>query len=144
MARAREVNAEEMLHQPPPIIESSDVDIEVVTKLDMDAVELEQFMNEPVLIRISESNDENATEYVQVAVNGRGLLLPRAQPLWVKRMYVERLARAKRTSIAQDMKRMDESLNVLTRKTGLDYPFSVLKDSDRGRAWLEGVMADSA
>lgn len=116
--------------------------IDPVEQIRADKLEHERFMQEPVTIYLSEASDDNATPAVEVSVNGRRVILPRGQNVTVKRMYVERLARAKRTAISQNLDpSLREEVNRVQRREILDYPFSVIHDSDRGREWLKNIMA---
>lgn len=143
MPRVRETVAGD--HVPPlsPVEIGMDVSIDPVERVRADKLEHERFMQEPVTIYISEAADDNATPAVEVSVNGRRVILPRGQNVTVKRMYVERLARAKRTAISQNLDpSLREEVNRVSRRTILDYPFSVTQDTDKGREWLKRVMAE--
>lgn len=142
MPRQRAIHADEHLRQPPPFIPGEADPIEVVSVVDTSKAELEAFMNEIVTVVVADTSDENAPPFAEVSVNGRRVFIPRGVPTPVKRMYVERLARAKRTAISQNLDpRLGESMNQLHRRTALDYPFSVVEDTPQGRDWLKGVLA---
>jgi len=151
------VAAEDHVRQSPPVdLDNREAsEIEVVPQIRTPEVELEAFMNEVVTIVIAETTDDNATPKVEVAVNGRRLFIPRGVPTNVghdefgrqfplKRMYVERLARARKTTYRQDLDpRLGEGVNKLQRHSALDYPFSVLEDTEKGREWLKRVLAEA-
>ncbi|SDZ53262.1 MULTISPECIES: hypothetical protein [Delftia] len=121
-------------------------DVEVVDKpLPEGALELEAFMNEPVTVMVYESTDENDMDMVLVGVNGVSQYFRRGTPQTVKRKFVERLARAKRTDFDQKIDaRMGEAMNNLRQRHGLRYPFTVVEDRNpRGGAWLKGVLAET-
>jgi len=113
----------------------------VVTGTEM---ELTAFMYEPVTIMIHDSNDENDVDTFQVSVNGVRQFFQRGLPQTVKRYYVERLARAKRTSYAQNLDdRLGESMNSLKPHHSLKYPFSVIEDKNpKGAGWLRNILAE--
>lgn len=146
MTKQREMVADDFIRQPLP---EGGGDLEVVPALKevelKKAAELEAFMNEPVTIEVSQSTDPNATPAVEVAVNGRRIFLPRGV-CTVKRMYVERLARAKRTGYSQNLDpRLGEGVNTLLRNTALDYPFTLVEDKNPlGREWLSRILAEAA
>lgn len=116
---------------------------QIATDVGMDTVSMEAFMNETLLIMVQSSGAENETPLVYVAVNGQSMLLPRDEPIRVKRKYVEVLARAKKTEFDQvlDM-RMGEEMNRLIAKNSLKYPFTVISDPNpRGVQWVQEVLA---
>lgn len=111
----------------------------------LEGAELEAFMSEPVKIVIAESAEENDPPMVQVGVNGVTQFIVRGMEQTVKRKYVERLARAKRTDYDQTIDdRLGEAMNRLRRRNALRFPFTVLEDRNpRGQAWLRGVLAEA-
>ena len=104
-------------------------------------------------VYVDESTDENATPMVEVSVNGRRIFIQRGietntgfddagRIVPIKRMYIERLARAKRTTLSQNLDPMlREGINKLHRRRALEYPFAVREDSPKGRAWLKDILA---
>jgi hypothetical protein len=111
-----------------------------------DWVETEAFMNERVLGMVQPSNDPNDADmdFVQVWINGVVQTFKRGMPQWVRRCYVERLARAKATFYSQRIdERLGESMNMLSPVKVLRYPFSVLQDKNpNGGAWLQEALAE--
>lgn len=109
-----------------------------------------KFLEEIVTINIAESTDANAPSMVFVSVNGEGAglngipWLPRGVSLKVKRKFVERLARAKRTSYgSKERINADGEREVYyPSRTALEYPFVVEQDTEKGRAWLRGILAE--
>lgn len=77
-------------------------------------------------------------------VNGRSQFFQRGTPQEVKRYFVERLARAKRTSYSQNLdERLGESMNNMQSRHALRYPFSVIEDKNpKGSAWLRQILAE--
>lgn len=121
-------------------------DVEVIDKpLPQDALQLEAFMHEPVTVIVYESTDDNDADLVQVGVNGVTQFFRRGVAQTVKRKFVERLARAKRTDFVQTLDdRLGEKMNFLRQRHGLKYPFSVIEDRNpSGPAWLKGVLAEA-
>lgn len=124
-----------------------DPEIEMVERnLDSALIETEAFMAEPVTIIVADSSDPNdADNLVQVSVNGRNQFFVRGQAQTVKRMYVERLARAKRTDYSQNLdERLGEQVfNTMRSRNSLRYPFTVLEDRNpRGGAWLKAILSE--
>lgn len=126
-------------------IGSGQKDLEVIDKVvPSESLSLEAFMHEPVCIVVHDSNDPNDVELVPVSVNGNQVFIQRNQPTTVKRCFVERLARAKRTSYTQDLDdRLGEAMNTMKPRHSLRYPFSVVEDKNpKGSAWLRGILAE--
>lgn len=125
----------------------TDQTIEPVVNLEMGkTVSEEVFMNELVEIIVAETTDENAPPHLLLNVNGVSMPLARGTPINVKRKYVEVLARCKETKYKQPTRDMSnpEAGNHLVGSTALTYPFEVVTDSDKGRAWLRAVRAEAA
>ena len=127
-------------------IGSGSVEIEEVERtLDSALLETEQFMNEMVTIMIAEtSDDDDADKLVQVSVNGRNQFFVRGNPQAVRRCYVERLARMKKTGFSQNLDTLDESkFNMMKARSVLRHPFTVIEDRNpRGSAWLRAVLSE--
>jgi hypothetical protein len=103
------------------------------------------FMEEPLLLVISESDNPNAENPVSIGVNGVMGYVKRGEATWVKRKYVERLARCKSDNFKQNLKERDpEKFNILRLTRGLRYPFTVLEDKNpRGRDWLIKILKEA-
>lgn len=138
LGKAGEFNIDEIGNGSP--------DIEIVDRvLTADKAETERFMNEMVTVMIHDSTDENDTELVQVSINGRNQFIRRGYPQQVRRCYVERLARAKKTSFNQNLdERLGEAgVNRLMSHHALKYPFSIVEDPNpKGAAWLRNLLAE--
>lgn len=110
-----------------------------------DTAKLAAFMEEPVLVVISDTEAQNAEQVIQLAVQGKNQFIFRGTPIWVKRKYLEVLARARPESITTQ-EFTDASGNRATRilKTmGLKYPFRVLEDKNPdGSRWLETILKE--
>jgi len=109
----------------------------------MEGVELEAFMNEPVMVTVLSGGKDNEMPYVPVRVNGTIQMFKRDTPIVVKRKYLERLARAKETGYNQTVDdRLGERMNMLHNHHSLRYPFQVNRDDNpRGAAWLRSILA---
>jgi hypothetical protein len=121
-----------------------DVD-EIEKVLDMSMADQLAFMEEPVTILVMSSGDTNEIPLVQVAVNGVTQFIKRDEPITVKRKYVERLARCKKTDFNQalDDSQGEQSFNVLTRRHSLRFPFSVIQDQNpKGAGWLKQILTE--
>ena len=120
-------------------------DIEVIDRvLPDDYAEIEKFMQEPVTIMIHESTDPNDVDLVEVGVNGRHQFFMRGNPQTVRRCYVERLARMKKTSFSQNLdERLGEHTNTMRPHHALRFPFSVIEDKNpKGSPWLRNLLAE--
>ena len=117
--------------------------IEKVTETDfVKAADLEAFMNEPVTIMVHESYEEGSLDVIVPNVNGMNQPILRGREQVVKRKYVEALARARTTIIRQagaDFNSPDEPIKT-HEKTVLTYPFTVIKDTPRGFAWIKAIQ----
>lgn len=150
MARGRINTENEYLGKESPFnineIGDGPLDIEVVDRvLTSDKAEQERFMNEIVTIMVHDSTDDNAEPLIPVGINGRMQYFARGVPQDVRRCYVERLARAKKTSYTQDLdERKGEAIyNTMRPHHALKYPFSVVNDPNPlGAAWLRNLLAE--
>lgn len=108
--------------------------------------EVEKFMAEKINVIVLESADDSDDEIVQTWVNGRVQRFLRGTPQWVRRCYVEALARAKRTTYRQvlDERLGTQAFNQMRPNHTMAYPFTVLEDPNpKGPAWLKGVLAEA-
>lgn len=105
-------------------------------------IETEAFMQEPVGILVHPTGEEGSLDIIMPSVNGVNQPIIRGREQTVKRKYVEALARSRTTQYVQEQLNFtDPSSLVMKGKTVLSYPFQVIKDTDKGRAWLKGVLA---
>lgn len=112
-------------------------------------LELERFMQEELEILVSEPQHPESGEswYVGLRVRDRAHYVFRGEPIKVRRMYVEVLARCRAASVsARGYKRADgEAINVVNKQTrALEYPFQVLHDPSgvKGHNWLRKILRD--
>ena len=120
-------------------------DVEVIDRpMKLDAFDNEKFMNEPVTVVVLGSGDENETDLVQVGVNGVTQFFRRDVAQVVKRKFVARLARSKRTDYRQTLDdRLGEAMNTMNPRHALKYPFTVIEDKNpKGAAWIKAVLAE--
>jgi hypothetical protein len=122
-----------------------DVDL-IDPVVSMDYAKMEAFMHEPVTVVVMGSGDDNDTDLVHMSVNGVSQFFRRDTAQTVKRMYVERLARCKKTDFSQKLDdRLGEAeFNTMGRRHSLRFPFQVLEDKNpKGAAWLKGILAQA-
>lgn len=133
------------IHQ---MVNGGGLEVEVVSGVSAsdDAMALEAFMNETVIILVHDAVSEESLRVVTPIVNGIMQPIMRGVPTPVKRKYVEALARAKETLYTQvttDPNRPD-SLDMMPR-TALAYPFAIERDDNpNGRAWLRNLLKQPA
>ena len=103
------------------------------------------FANEMVTVMVHESTDKNAHPFPEVIVNGRVQRFVRGNEQQVRRCFVEKLARLKKTTY-DNQKTKDvnnEDVYRYPSHTALEYPFVVIGDSERGKQWLKGILAEA-
>lgn len=105
----------------------------------------EAFMNEILTVELADTTDENAPPHISVSVNGTTMPLMRGVPTYVKRKYVEVLARCKESRYSQKSANpMEPDRIEMKTRTALAYPFNVIEDKNpAGRAWLVAVLAEA-
>lgn len=111
-----------------------------------DTAKLAAFMEQEVLIVISDTELPNAEQVIQLAVQGKNQFVFRSKPTWVKRKYLEVLARARPEAISTQ-EFTDASGNRATRihkTSGQKYPFRILEDKNPdGYRWLECILKEA-
>jgi hypothetical protein len=103
------------------------------------------FANEMVRVVVHEDTNERAHPFPEVTVNGRTQRFVRGEEQMVRRCYVEKLARMKLTAYG-NVKTKDvdgEDVYRYPQRTGLVYPFAVIDDSEKGKAWLKRILAEA-
>jgi hypothetical protein len=110
----------------------------------MDAVQLEAFMHEKVQILVFESQSEEDLPMVDPSVGGIRQPIVRGVPTWVKRKYIEALARSVRSSYVQRRRDPGDPASLMMVPTHRQcYPFTVIQDPNpNGRAWLEALKQE--
>lgn len=104
----------------------------------------EEFNEEVLTVVMHESTEKDALDLVPIWINGRVQNFARGHPQQVKRKYVEKLARTKRTTFSQNRTPgLGEAGNTMYPKMALEFPFSVMHDPNpNGAAWLRKVLAE--
>ncbi len=127
--------------KPLSEIATAGIEIEPMTgSLRTDAVELEMFMNETVVIRILESDKPGALQVITPNVNGLNQPIVRNQDVPVKRKYVEALLRSHTINYDQRIQNPSEPANIqMIAKPVTDYPFEVVEDTAKGRSWMKEI-----
>lgn len=121
--------------------------------IDQEYQERLAFMDEPMVIQITPSNEKNPTNHVPVWVNGRGaeVLLngqwvsctyfPVGVEITTKRKYVEILLRSKVDNVTTEVIDRDgDKENRVRRYTSALVNFTIIEDRNpRGAAWAAEV-----
>lgn len=124
----------------------SDQTIETPSHELTEAIEIEKFMNEFLIVEVADTTDENQPNSLVLSVNGLTQPVFRGQPTKMRRMFVEVLARCKESKYNQQANNPSRPDQIeLVERTALAYPFQVLEDPNpRGRAWLRAVLSEPA
>lgn len=123
----------------------SDQSIEIPTQDLQKEIEVESFMNEIVTVEVAETTNENEPPTFVLSVNGIHQPVMRGQPIRMRRMFVEVLARCKETKYNQRQANPNQPDRIeLAPRTALAYPFQVIEDPNpKGRAWLRAVLMEA-
>ena len=101
------------------------------------------FMNEPVEVSIQATTDNTRSKAFNISVNGKSETFVVGQTKTVKRIYIEGLARAKRTDYDNE-EFTNNKMRTEYRWPQLNsqrYAFSVIQDNNPiGREWLTSVL----
>ena len=118
------------------------VNIEMGSNFD-DAMALEVFMNEMVEVTILSSGAENEEPHVVFNANGRNQPFWRDVPTPCRRSILEVIARCKKTKYRQVQNPVEMDRQEMIGSTTFAYPFTVVDQNPRGRAWLAAVKAEA-
>lgn len=147
MAKQMEVNGKVGNDKP---IELSEIGKEPVLEMAGEKVspkdlDLEAFMNEAVTVRVEPTAVPGEDITPVFNVNGVNQPMIRGQAVVIKRKFLEAMARCRTTTIRQVRPNpYDPSVVQNVPTTVPTYPFVVLEDKNpRGRAWLEGILAQA-
>lgn len=127
-------------------ISRDDLVIETEIHTDMSSIKSKAeelaFMEEPVEIFLQDAMTPNDEPVVQVAVNGTSVWLKRGAHHTVKRKYVLVLATSKPTTYTtvEGIDRDGAKTVNLKAHVGVKYPFSVMKDTQKGLEWLKQIQ----
>ena len=138
---AKEYYEEKTRHKGLPEIGKGDV-IEPISENGFcKDMSMDLFMEQKLLIQVAPSAGKHADKIVTPSVNGINQPIVKGQKVWVKRKYVEALARGTHTEFVQEIKdparpdkfEMVETVSILN-------PFTVYEDPHpNGAKWLESV-----
>lgn len=105
-------------------------------------VEAEAFANDILEIEITPSSNKEDLDVVTPSVNGVNQPIVRGMRSFVKRKYVEALARCRFTRYAQRVADPSNPENIqMVENTSLVYPFTVYSDPHpNGREWLQAIL----
>ena len=103
------------------------------------------FANEMVTVMVHESTDKMANPFPEVWVNGRVQRFVRGHERQVRRCFVEKLARMKKTTYDnQKAKDVDgEDVYRYPAHTANEYPFVIINPTARDAEWLKGILAET-
>ena len=153
MAGRKELEGHYAGQQPPPMTFNGGTlpeltidgtpDIEVVDRNFMQRISTEAFMEEKVQIVIDRSSNVEDNPIPIPMVGDKSQPIVRGVPTWVKRKYVEALARSRPTTINQVINQTDYERFELVSQVGVSYPFRVIKDPNpNGAEWLSQILND--
>lgn len=119
--------------------------IELATEHDlkMDSLELEKFMNEYVTVIVHEPISSEDWDVIPVFVNGICQPMMRGVEIVVKRKYLENLARCKPMEVTTRPTSMLDDSNMVNRRVSYAYPFTLIKDSEKGKTWMKKIRAEA-
>lgn len=121
-------------------------EIEVVDRpVRASKLELLKFMEEELTIVVHDSTNPTDEPIPYVINGGQRQAFLRGQKQRVKRKYVEVLARMKVTGYTQERFRDSQNIDSIRniQHNALRYPFSIIEDTQKGRAWLDGILAEA-
>jgi len=104
------------------------------------------FFEELVEVKVLEDQRPNAEQFIQTSVNGINQFFERGVPVFVKRMFLEVLARARPFNITTQeyVDSNGSKATKIVKSFGLAYPFAVLADNNPdGRRWLEAILKEA-
>lgn len=116
--------------------------IEMVTDQQYrDKAEAAVFMNEMVKVNVHMDGLPGSLPVVTVNVNGVNQPIIRGRDQWIKRKYVEALARSRITNYTQTEDQLKPENIQMNDITSLTYPFAVREDRNpKGAQWLENIL----
>ena len=105
------------------------------------------FMEEPVSIYLYRGQEEFSPDSIPLWVQGRMVSVPVEQEVTLRRKFVEVLARSQPYKLTTKVFDNSDGGNIAVqnkwmRHQASQYPFTLTRDSDRGRAWLERVKRE--
>lgn len=121
---------------------TSDQIVDPVVNMEIADPANEKFMNEMVEVTITSTGAENEEPRIQFAVNGMKQVFDRDVPAMCKRMFVEVMARCKKTNYVNTISH-DHDGCFLQPKTSFVYPFTIQDSNPKGRDWLRAVRLEA-
>lgn len=116
--------------------------LESVGNMGMDAIALDAFMHEVVEIYVHPTKEKGSLDVITPSVNGVNQPIVRGRNVSVKRKYVESLARCHSIRYEQRVQNPSQPENIQMVESKVpDYPFDVLRDTEKGKAWLKSIYA---
>lgn len=125
-------------------IEQSDIEV-VDRPVKESELELLKFMEEELTIVVHDSTNLNDEPVPYVINGGQRQAFIRGQKQKVKRKYVEVLARMKVTGYTQEQFRDSQNIDSIRniQHNALRYPFSIIEDTQKGKDWLDAILAEA-
>lgn len=111
--------------------------------LNMERVELDAFMEEKVMIEMAEFREDSGIIGVPLTVNEKTQWVVGGQRQTIKRKFVEALVHARSENFKQEHNQMDPTKSMPRGRTVPSYPFTVIDDSQKGRAWLNTLASNA-
>ncbi len=113
------------------------IEIEPVTSMGMDVIDLEKFMAERVTIMVHKTREKGALDVITPNVNGKNQPIIRGVATPVRRCYVEALIMSHDVNYEQQINPLSPDQFQMIKKATPSYPFDVIQDSERGYQWRE-------
>lgn len=115
--------------------------------LDTESLDFERFINQDILIYLSEPTSEHEPAFVELNVNGDYRFGLRGGEMKIKRSHLAVLAQAKQSRVRQKKQvHADGSMGYTEEAVmQLTYPFQVITDPDprRGGPWLRQLLSNN-
>lgn len=119
------------------ITSGAGIEIEPVTSMGMDAIDLEKFMSERVTIMVHKTREKGALDVITPSVNGRNQPIVRGVATSVRRCFVEALIMSHDVNYEQQINPMSPDQFHMAKKATPSYPFDVIQDTAKGYEWKE-------
>ena len=135
---------------PKPLAEltsGAGIEVEPVTDMSMDKIELEKFMHEIVEIFVHKSKEKGSLDVITPSVNGVNQPIIRGVVTPVKRKYVEALIMSHDVGYEQKINPQSPDQFEMVKTATPSYPFDVIRDTPRGYEWkqrMERALAQQA
>lgn len=122
-------------------------EVEVVDPARVSKAKLDNlaFNEEIVVVRVQETDDQFAPQFVDIWVNGKKQRFMRGQDTKCARKFVEGLCRAKPVSYRNEAYQDNEGATAYRwpTRSGLAFPFQMISDKNpRGEEWLRKLLRE--